>query len=218
MAVIKMNFLSQALGMQTNVTICLPSYSFADRLAGREEVYVPGMKYQVLWLLHGGSGDDSDYVNFSNITRYADDNKLAVIMPADYNASYDDDPSGRAKYRTFVAEELPKVLRALFPLSDKREDNFIAGLSMGGGGTGKISINYPENYAAALIMSSGGGLNDPRPGQALRPCPRGIPRDRKISGTWPSKTSSPAKRYRNTSSPAAAMTSPWKALNSPVIS
>ena len=157
MAVIKMNFLSQCLGMQTNVTICLPSYSFKDRMDGREEVYVPGMKYQVLWLLHGGTGDDSDYLHFSNITRFADDNKLAVVMPADYNASYDDDPNG-AKYRTFVAEELPKMCRAIFPFSDKREDNFSAGLSMGGGGTGKISINYPENYAAALVMSSAGGL------------------------------------------------------------
>lgn len=78
MAVIKMNFLSQALGMQTNITICLPTYSFADAVADRREVYVPGMKYQVLWLLHGGSGDDSDYLNFSNIARYADENKIAV--------------------------------------------------------------------------------------------------------------------------------------------
>ena len=38
MAVIKMNFLSQALGMQTNVTICLPTYSFADAVAGRQAV------------------------------------------------------------------------------------------------------------------------------------------------------------------------------------
>ena len=116
MAVIKMNFLSQALGMQTNVTICLPTFSFADIMNGREDVYVPGMKYQVLWLLHGGSGDDSDYVNFSNITRYADDNKLAVVMPADYNAAYDDQE--RAKYRTFVAEELPVILTRHLPLPD----------------------------------------------------------------------------------------------------
>lgn len=160
MAVIKMNFLSQCLGMQTNVTICLPSFSFADIMAGRKDVYVPGMKYQVLWLLHGGTGDDSDYLHFSNITRYADNNKIAVVMPADYNAMYNDDPDGGAKYRTFIAEELPKMCRAIFPFSDKREDNFIAGLSMGGFGTGKISINYPENYAAALIMSSTGSLED----------------------------------------------------------
>lgn len=169
MAVIKMNFLSQCLGMQTNVTICLPSFSFADLMAGRKDVYVPGMKYQVLWLLHGGSGDDSDYVNFSNITRYADDNKIAVVMPADYNASYED--TERVKYQTFVAEELPKMCRAIFPFSDKREDNFIAGLSMGGGGTGKIALKYPENYAGALIMSAGGSLNPFKPREGM-PAPK----------------------------------------------
>ena len=170
MAVIKMNFLSKALRMQTNVTICLPSFSFADMMNRGEDVYVPGMKYQVLWLLHGGSGDDSDYVNFSNIVRYADVNKIAVVMPADFNASYDDVPGGAA-YRTYVAEELPQMCAAIFPFSTKREDNFIAGLSMGGGGTGKISINYPENYAAALIMSSGGGMQPPRAGMTPRTDP-----------------------------------------------
>ena len=155
MAVIKMNFLSQCLGMQTNVTICLPSYSFKDRMDGREDVYVPGMKYQVLWLLHGGSGDDSDYLHFSNITRYADDHKLAVVMPCDYNMYYADYDNG-AKYMSFIAVELPKMLRAILPLSDKREDNFIGGLSMGSVGCQKIAINYPEQYSVCLGMSAGG--------------------------------------------------------------
>lgn len=157
MAVIKMNFLSKELGMQTNVTICLPSYSFADRMQGKEDtdIYVPGMKYQVLWLLHGGSGDDSDYVNFTNIVRYADDNKLAVVMPAGYNSSYTDDPEG-SKYFSYVVKELPQMCQALFPFSDKREDNFVAGLSMGAGGTFKCAVTYPEKYSAALCMSGGG--------------------------------------------------------------
>lgn len=155
MAVLKMNFLSQALGMQTNVTICLPSFSFADIMSGRENVYVPGMKYQVLWLLHGGSGDDSDYVNFSNIVRYADENKIAVVMPCDYNMSYTDHPDG-GKYLSFVVDELPKLCRAFFPFSEKREDNFVGGLSMGAGGAIKAAMLRPEQYAAALIMSGGG--------------------------------------------------------------
>ena len=160
MAVIKMNFLSQALGMQTNVTICLPTFSFADIMNGRKDVYVPGMKYQVLWLLHGGTGDDSDYVHFSNIVRYADDNKIAVVMPADYNKGYADDEGDdmitSAKYYTFVVEELPKVMQSLFPLSEKREDNFVAGLSMGGFGTFKCAMLNPDKYAAALCMSGAG--------------------------------------------------------------
>lgn len=156
MAVIKMNFLSKALGMQTNVTICLPSYSFADVMQKRTDVYVPGMKYQVLWLLHGGSGDDSDYVNFSNIVRYADDHKVAVVMPADYNAFYADDPDG-AKYFTYLVEELPQMCQVLFPFSDKREDNFVAGLSMGGAGTFKCAMLHPEKYSVAICMSGAGG-------------------------------------------------------------
>lgn len=165
-----MNFLSKALGMQTNVTICLPSFSFADIMQGRKDVYVPGMKYQVLWLLHGGSGDDSDYVNFSNIVRYADDNKLAVVMPCDFNMSYTDDSQG-AKYFSFVVDELPEMCRALFPFSDKREDNFVGGLSMGSHGAMKAAILRPEQYAAALVMS-GAARNPDMPMSVAPPGPK----------------------------------------------
>lgn len=152
MALIKMNFLSKMLGMQTNVTVLLPTFSFADIMDGRRNFYEKGMQYQVLWLLHGASGDDSDYVNFTNIVRYADSHKLAVVMPADFNQGYTDDPQG-AKYFSYVVDELPQVLGALFPLSGEREDNFIAGLSMGAHGAMKAAILRPEQYAAALIMS-----------------------------------------------------------------
>ena len=42
MAVLKLNFLSQHLGMQTNITICLPTFSFSDVMKGREKTYVKG--------------------------------------------------------------------------------------------------------------------------------------------------------------------------------
>lgn len=150
--VLKINFLSKYLGMQTNVTLCLPSFSFADVMDGRREVYKTGMKYQTLYLLHGGSGDDSDYVNFSNIVRYADDNKLAVVMPCDYNGEYTDVPKG-PKYLKYIMDELIPMTRAFFPLSDMREDTFIGGLSMGAAGAMKIALTYPELFSAALIMS-----------------------------------------------------------------
>ena len=116
--------------MQTNVSICIPTFSFADMYNNRTEVYVPGMKFQVLYLLHGGSGDDSDFIHFSNIVRYADENKVAVVMPCDYNACYTDAPDG-PKYYSYLVEELPRVCASMFPISDKREDTFIGGLSMG---------------------------------------------------------------------------------------
>ncbi|MNJ43216.1 S-formylglutathione hydrolase [compost metagenome] len=152
MAIVKMNFLSQALGMQTNMTVCLPSYSFADSMEGKEVAYVRGMTFQTLYLLHGGSGDDGDYVNFTNIVRYADRHKVAVVMPSVHNSCYTDTEDG-AKYYTYVAEELPQICETFFPLSTRREDTFVGGLSMGSHGAMKLAMHYPERFAAALMMS-----------------------------------------------------------------
>jgi S-formylglutathione hydrolase FrmB len=157
---VKFNYLSEALMMQTNVTMILPSWTAFDEANGKAESYLPGTKFQTLYLLHGGTGDDSDYVNFSNIVRYADEHKIAVIMPAGYNSGYVDEPDDvlpwPRRYWTFVFEELPKVCEAMFPISSKREDTFVAGLSMGAIGTTRWAIYGADRVAAALMMSGGG--------------------------------------------------------------
>ena len=79
---------------------------------------------------------------------------VAVVMPAGYNMNYDDFEPGMKMCR-YIGEELPNLLRNIFPLSDRREDNFIGGLSMGSNGAQKIAIRYPDNYAAVLAMSAG---------------------------------------------------------------
>ncbi len=173
MAVLRMNFLSAELGMQTNITVCIPSFAFSDMAQGNtyHQFYIPGMKYQVLWLLHGGTGDDFDFIRSTNIARYAEENKLAVVMVADYNALYTDDPRG-AKYFTYLAEELPKLIYAMFPISEKREDNFVAGLSMGATGAFKLATAYPEKYCAALCMSGcARGPSNPKAGIYHTPLP-----------------------------------------------
>ena len=67
---------------------------------------------------------------------------------------YEDMAHGQ-RYFTHIADELPKMLRRALPLSDKREDNFIAGLSMGGMGALKIAMRRPENYSAVCCLSAG---------------------------------------------------------------
>ena len=147
MALIRMNHLSFCKGNQTEVTLILPTKGMDDKRNG-VGFEVPGMKYQVLWLLHGGGGDNTDFVNFSNIVRYAEKNRLAVIMPAGKNF-FDIDYE-------YITEELPETLRCLFPLSDKREDNFICGLSHGGDAAMKAIMEHPERYATAVVMSAAG--------------------------------------------------------------
>lgn len=152
MAVMKINFLSKELALQVNVNAIIPSYSFADTITGRSEVYKKGMKFQTLWLLHGSTGDQDDYINFSNIVRYADEHKIAVIMPPALHTGFLDIVDG-ARGFSFITGELMDMCYAMLPLSRKREDNFIAGLSMGSSGAIRAAMVHPEKYAAALVMS-----------------------------------------------------------------
>lgn len=151
MSVIRMNLLSKSLARQTNITLILPTMTYDEMVAGTE-VYKPGMKYQLMYLLHGTHGDETDYLHFTSVVRYADEHKIAIVMPAGANADYADYRQG-PKYFTWITQELPQVLSTLFPISTRREDTFVAGLSMGANGAMKIALTYPERFAAALMMS-----------------------------------------------------------------
>jgi len=105
-----------------------------------------------LWLLHGLSDDHTCWQRYSAVERHARGLQLAVVMPA-VNRSFYTDMKAGGKYFTHVAEELPKAARAFFPLSAKRADNFVAGLSMGGYGAFLLGLSKPENYAAAFSFS-----------------------------------------------------------------
>ena len=112
----------------------------------------PSRPLATLWLLHGLSDDHSIWQRRTSIERYAAAYRLAVVMPCVHRSFYADMAHG-LKYWTFLSEELPARMRQYFPLSDKRRDNFAAGLSMGGYGAFKLALNLPERYAAAASLS-----------------------------------------------------------------
>jgi putative tributyrin esterase len=87
----------------------------------------------MLFLLHGGLDDGTCWIRGTGFQRYADRRRLAVVAASVGNSFYADMAHG-LKYYTFMSEELPWFVRAVFPLSARREDTFIAGLSMGGYG------------------------------------------------------------------------------------
>ena len=151
MAVFKVSFPSRELGFHTKVTVVLPT--------GRPGAVEKQEKclYQVLWLLHGGSDDSNDFILNTNIARYAEDHQIAVVIPEDNNAFYTDGYiPNNGRYFSYVTEELVRMCRSIFPFSDKREDNFVGGNSMGSGGAMKCAMLHPELYSAALIMSGSG--------------------------------------------------------------
>ena len=109
-------------------------------------------RHPTLWLLHGMFGGYSDWCRYSLVERYAAQYGLAVVMASAENSYYADMVCGD-RYFTFFTEELPQVMRGFFPLSDRPEDNCIAGLSMGGYGAMKIGLTYPERFRAVCSFS-----------------------------------------------------------------
>lgn len=155
MALFQCKLFSNALYRSVNVNVILPLPDSNNDFFGADIRYPkPGEKLAVLYLLHGFSADESDWQRFSRIESYAQTRHIAVVMPDGYNSFYEDSPFGAA-YATYVSEELPSIVESIFPISGKRENKFIAGLSMGGGGTLKMALRHPEKYAAAASLSGG---------------------------------------------------------------
>ncbi len=157
MALINLKFASETLGMQTEINVIVPQKSTKGQIGMSGEA--KGEKYKTLLLLHGLSDDASTWLRRSSIERYATEQGIAVIMPAAERSLYTDMKYGENFY-TYISEEVPRIAREFLPLSDKREDNFIAGLSMGGYGALKIALKHPERYAAVAGLSSVADVQD----------------------------------------------------------
>lgn len=153
MSILTLNMESSYLKSNTEISVILPD--IPPQMNPRE-FFESGEKYKVLWLLHGTFGDHSDWLRRTNIELYACEKNLAVVMPSALNSNYSDWPECMMGYNmySYMTEELMPMIYNWFPISDKREDNFIAGLSMGGRGCIKFAVNYPEKFAAAAVLSA----------------------------------------------------------------
>lgn len=149
MALIECKFYSEVLGISTSMTVILPQSTTTQ--IGMNNV-TRGKLHPTLYLLHGLSDDDSIWLRRSSIERYVAEMGIAVVMPQVHRSFYTDMAAG-GRYWTFISEELPALARSFFPLSPRREDNFAAGLSMGGYGAFKLGLRKPESFAAVASLS-----------------------------------------------------------------
>lgn len=153
MAHIDCSFYSPSLKKNAHVIVFLPSMSADDFLEDREvHYYDRDKKYPVLYLLHGSYGDCLDWSLRTGIERYAQDKQIAVVMPSGENSSYINMAHGEA-YQTYIGKELPEFMAKMFPVSEAREDTYIAGLSMGGYGAYRIGLEYPETFGYVAALS-----------------------------------------------------------------
>src|SRR5918912_1701636 len=174
MALLRCDVFSDALGLSTSLTVILPQPTTTQiGLEGDAGDEPP----PVLYLLHGLSDDDTIWTRRTSIERYVAPLGLAVVMPQVHRSFYTDEAYG-GRYWTFVAEELPELVRRFFRVSERREDTFVAGLSMGGYGALKLALRQPERFAAAASLSGALDLVD----LSRRPRPEGPALWRRVFG------------------------------------
>ncbi len=151
MALIHCDFFSETLRTSTSMCVILPQQTSGQigmaSTASRAD-------HPTLYLLHGLSDDHTIWQRRTSIERYVADLGLAVVMPAVGRSWYTDMAHGPA-YWWFLSDELPGLARSFVPLSGRREDTFVAGLSMGGYGAFKLAMRCPERFAAAASLSGG---------------------------------------------------------------
>lgn len=150
MAVADVNYYSNALMRRVTYKAVVPT-------DGPEYPGMPPKEnrtFRTLYLLHGLMGNYIDWVTDSRIAQLAMQHNIAVITPSGDNSFYVDQEAIGNNYGDFVGRELVEETRKLFPLSAKREDTYIAGLSMGGYGAIRNGLKYHDTFGALAGLSS----------------------------------------------------------------
>ena len=151
MALIRMDLFSRCLMRTVPLTAVVPVDNV--RYEGEPE-RDPDKPYKMLILLNGIYGNNIDWVCAGDVYMMAQERNLVVIMPAGENGFYVDHCSDGQAYGRFIGEELPERMRRMFPVSHRREDTFICGLSMGGYGALRNGLHYGDTFGYAAGLSS----------------------------------------------------------------
>ena len=154
------NVISYTLCRTVDITVVVPTPTIPEAMGMGEGKprHTPKTKYPVLYLLHGFGNNDATWTGYTNVEFFAEERNMAVVMISAENKSYVDGPSGD-KFFEFISEELPDFVQGMFPISDRPEDTYIAGLSMGGFGTFVHALNFPEKYCALGAFSAALSIN-----------------------------------------------------------
>lgn len=149
MAWLALHYYSEVLGMQRELYAVVPQRSRTGEIGTQGGRTLEG---KCLFLLHGLSDDHTIWLRRTAIERYADEYGLTVIMPEGDTSFYTDMKHG-GRYYTHIAREVPQIAREFFHISDRREDLFVGGLSMGGYGALKIALREQGTYRACIALS-----------------------------------------------------------------
>ena len=153
-------------------------------------VYLPvsytknrNQRYPVVYFLHGYGAHAESYTNVMWASDAADktaaagtSKEMILVFPDSYTrydgSMYSNSPT-TGNWETFLTEDLVSYIDSHYRTISSRESRGLAGHSMGGYGTLRLAMKYPEMYAAIYPMSSCCLMNNPfAAGRGPAPAPK----------------------------------------------
>ncbi|GAB2982573.1 alpha/beta hydrolase family protein [Mucilaginibacter puniceus] len=120
--------------------------------------YARGSQYPVVYLLHGATGNYTDWIKkTTGVPDYADQyNVMIVCADGGFTSWYWDSPVDPTyKYETYITKELITYIDKNYKTIKNRTGRAITGLSMGGHGGLYLGIRHQDLFGAAGSMSGG---------------------------------------------------------------
>ncbi len=145
------NFISYTLHRSIGINVIIPGLTSTetDMAINPKPSHKPKFPYPVVYLLHGYCNDYSTWERYTSIERYAEEQQIAVVTFSGENNFYVDTGNFiKSNFNTYpnyerLIDEIIDFVEGVFPVSNKAEDRYIAGLSMGGYGA---MLNGFKNY------------------------------------------------------------------------
>jgi len=135
--------------------------------AVRYTIYLPAdydrseRTYPVVYLLHGFTDDNTGWLQFGEVNRYADKAiadgiipPMVIVMPNGDSSFYINSYDGKEKYEDFFIKEFMPSIEKTYRIKAEKRYRGVAGLSMGGYGSLIYSLKYPQLFVAAAPLSA----------------------------------------------------------------
>ncbi len=111
-------------------------------------------RYPVVYLLHGLTGHYNNWTENSSLTAKAREFDVIIVTPEGGDGWYTDSAAKTTdQYESYIVKELVPEIDAKYRTFSDRKSRAIAGLSMGGFGSLKFGLKYPELFSVAGSFS-----------------------------------------------------------------
>lgn len=133
---------SRILGMDTGLAVIGP------------KDMPPEGASRVAYVLHGLSGNNATWADYTMLPEYARHGTTLYVLPEAGRGFYTDMRYGH-RYFSYITEELPQLVAAVFHIRSARENTLVMGGSMGGYGALKAALARPDVFGACAAFASG---------------------------------------------------------------